>query len=458
MWRVALKMGGMTLLLLCGLLWLARRNQHEELWLIYSQTAIGEGGIGTSIGRVRWNDLAGEPFTPDDSNYEQYKGIVLQPDGWLVYREDNIPTRASPIFQMRPNGVQRRISTALPHDATPAGFSPDGEWMYYTKRDNIYHRQLYRMRLDGSHVEQLAEEISNADVAIVDWSSDNQWVYLQYGADLESVEASEIARMRPDGSDFQFITEGNIPFDWENQSVGFAGLSSDNQWVYYYTYAGIYRIRPDGSDIRFVIPGRWTRLVGWSADGQWIIARLQVGDDLFYFRASVTQSTIKQLGKTALRSKGSWWFDAWLSPSRKLLVYQYLGPHNPPTGELLNNSDPVSWDMDLMLAPTDGSLPTILTAGMYSESVVGWSPDEQWVIISVRGQLYRVHLDSTKLEKLPAPYDSSILGWWTMPKKSVHLGWLAVLAVMLVGLGYLPVTPFVSFKQISTPSLDKNLD
>lgn len=383
MWRVVLKISGTTLLLLGSLLWWARRDQTEELWLIYKQYSIGDGGGSSGIGRIRWNDLRREEFAPENPVGNLYRGIALQPNDWLLYRHIDQRTHIAHYWRMRPDGRLRQTISALPEDATLSDFSPDGEWMYYTKRDATYHRQLYRLRLDGRHREQLAEEISGMDVVIADWSADGQWVYLDYGADLESVEGRETARMRPDGSDFQYITEGRLPSVWPNQPIGFAGLSPDNQWVYFYTYAGIYRIRTDGRNIRFVVPGHRTRLIGWSAEGEWMIFRAEIQGGIAYFRASVAGTTVERL------------------------------------------------------APPDDSIASILTWGMWSEALFDWSPDQQWAIFAMQGGLYRVRPDGTGLELLPTPYSSFVLGWWTVPEKEANLGLLAILALMLMGCGFL---------------------
>ena len=93
--------------------------------------------------------------------------------------------------------------TAAPDDGPE--FSPDGQWIYFNSELNATkpgHSQCYRMRIDGTGIEQLTHDER------VNWfphiSPDGQWVvYLSYPPGTENHPADKdviLRRMSADGS------------------------------------------------------------------------------------------------------------------------------------------------------------------------------------------------------------------------------------------------------------------
>ena len=105
-----------------------------------------------------------------------------------------MPTVGGPDVQL--------TDSAAPHDGSE--FSPDGEWLYFNSErgsDVPGHAQLFRMRLDGSGIEQLTQDER------VNWfphiSPDGtKVVYISFPAGTVKHPTNKdviLRRMRPDG-------------------------------------------------------------------------------------------------------------------------------------------------------------------------------------------------------------------------------------------------------------------
>jgi TolB protein len=88
--------------------------------------------------------------SPDDSALA-YIGMRLNEDGTIVTNIWTIPTAG---------GVDRQLTDdAFPDDGSE--YSPDGEWIYFNSErasSAAGHAQLFRMRTDGSGIEQLTDD------------------------------------------------------------------------------------------------------------------------------------------------------------------------------------------------------------------------------------------------------------------------------------------------------------
>lgn len=86
-----------------------------------------------------------------DGSLLAYIGMDLLPDGGVRTNIYTVPTTGGPDVQL--------TDSAAPHDGSE--FSPDGEWLYFNSErgsDVPGHAQLFRMRLDGSGMEQLTHD------------------------------------------------------------------------------------------------------------------------------------------------------------------------------------------------------------------------------------------------------------------------------------------------------------
>lgn len=193
---------------------------------------------------------------------------VWSPDGqWIAFERGAYWDPG--IYLMRPDGSQQRhltdhsvydhdpIYSASGHES-PA-WAPDGEWMAL-----MYGDDLYRIRLDGSDEQRLAE-----DASVPAWSPDGEWIAY---TEIETLDRN-ISLIRPDGEGSHRLTNLSSPM------IGGPVWSPDGEWVAFEAYKGqsdgfhteydIYRVRVDGSGEQ-----RITRYMGeqpaWSPDGEWI--------------------------------------------------------------------------------------------------------------------------------------------------------------------------------------------
>ena len=86
-----------------------------------------------------------------DGRLLAYIGMDLLPDGGVRTNVYTVPTDGGPDAQL--------TNSEASHDGSV--FSPDGEWIYFNSErgsDVAGHAQLFRMRLDGSGIEQLTDD------------------------------------------------------------------------------------------------------------------------------------------------------------------------------------------------------------------------------------------------------------------------------------------------------------
>ncbi|MGV8908062.1 MAG: biopolymer transporter Tol [Propionicimonas sp.] len=86
-----------------------------------------------------------------DGQLLAYIGMELLADGGVRTNVFTVPSDGGPDTQL--------TDSVAPHDGSE--FSPDGEWLYFNSErgsDVPGHAQLFRMRLDGSGIEQLTHD------------------------------------------------------------------------------------------------------------------------------------------------------------------------------------------------------------------------------------------------------------------------------------------------------------
>jgi Tol biopolymer transport system component len=116
-----------------------------------------------------------------------------------------------------------------------------GTWENYYQ-DGI--SQAYRLSLDNLSVRPLTDSIYLTPTN-PKWSPDGQWLVFEEVTDEYNIQ---VAKMRPDGSDYQVLTRGN-----RNH---FPAWSSDGKWIAFTSdretlgQFKLYKIRSDGSDVQ----------------------------------------------------------------------------------------------------------------------------------------------------------------------------------------------------------------
>jgi Tol biopolymer transport system component len=175
----------------------APRFSADGQWMVYSHsfqqtTDIYVKNLWTGE-NIRITDRGGTNLSPS-----------ISPDGkWIAY----VTTQYGPpeIQRVRmADGYQERI-TRSPGDNWYPDWSPDGKWIVFASSRRGKTMQVYKMRADGSDVQQLTFS-SGASITPA-WSTSGTWI--AYTTEVNG--GVEIYKMRPDGSDKTPLT--NTPGD-----------------------------------------------------------------------------------------------------------------------------------------------------------------------------------------------------------------------------------------------------
>ncbi|RZU74986.1 WD40 repeat protein [Micromonospora kangleipakensis] len=167
-------------------------------------------------------------FTPDGSR--------------LVYTRFDVALEVEQIWSMDVDGSDKRFITD-PGGPDP-NVSPDGR---KTSFKGPPDGALFVANIDGSGIVQISPSISVTYKH--DWSPDGQHLVVSDNSEPAPDEAVNIVTVRPDGSDWTYLTHYPAGF---RANVG--GYSPDGQWIVFRLEGPglvptMYRIRPDGSDL-----------------------------------------------------------------------------------------------------------------------------------------------------------------------------------------------------------------
>ena len=380
--RLSLLLTGLALLILAGVLSLARRQPTADWMLVTVNYGAGPGQQVIYLVDPTSRDL--RPLTlPLD--YAEFQG--WSPDGThFVFTA--LQHRQSDLYIAALNARQPvRLTNSLRTD-TFRGWSPDSAWLYYN--ENLYFpgepHQLYRIRPDGSQRQLLTGTIGQGRLEA--WSPDGEWLIIEMDGDEQHL----MYRMRPDGSDVQPIVQ-------VSGRNSFVAWSPDGEWMivaHDYTIArDLYRLRPGETWKPLTDGGGQWFFGGWSPDGQWMALvkyrNIQGGVDgsLWVMRPDGTDQRQLVDGISQLR------FAGW-SPDSEWLLYAAEETFN------VNSLNSVR---------LDGSAWHLLNPNLDYSPQVSFSPDGAWVYFeayvrssaSIR-HIYRARLDGSDLQDLtPAP-------------------------------------------------------
>jgi Tol biopolymer transport system component len=168
------------------------------------------------------------------------------PDGSrLVYDRFDFAIEVEQIWSMKPDGSDRKF-VADGGGADP-NVSPDGQKLSFKSQST---GALLVQNMDGTGLVQVSPTISVAYKS--DWAPDGQHLVLSDNSDPGPTDAVNIATVRPDGTDFQYLTHYTGPIRaW----VG--TYSPDGQWIVFRLERDglntLYRIRPDGTDLHPIL-------------------------------------------------------------------------------------------------------------------------------------------------------------------------------------------------------------
>jgi len=171
-------------------------------------------------------------FTPDGSR------LVFEHFDWMG-------TGLDEVWSMKPDGSDKGVVTGA--GAVDANVSPDGRKLSFKGPPD---GALFVQNMDGSGLIQVSPSVSVAYKS--DWAPDGQHLVFSDDSEPGPNDPVNIAIVRPDGSDLQFLTDYTGPV---RASVG--GYSPDGQWIVFRLQADglstLYRMRPDGSDLHAIL-------------------------------------------------------------------------------------------------------------------------------------------------------------------------------------------------------------
>ncbi len=166
------------------------------------------------------------------------------PDGSrLVYVRFDPALEVEEIWSMKTDGSDQRFLTDL--GGPDPNVSPDGRKISFKgDPDGI---ALFVANIDGTGAVQVSPSISVTYKH--DWAPDGQHLVVSDNSDPAPDESVNVVTVRPDGSDWTYLTHYPAGF---RANVG--GYSPDGQWIVFRLEGPglvptMYRIRPDGSDL-----------------------------------------------------------------------------------------------------------------------------------------------------------------------------------------------------------------
>jgi Tol biopolymer transport system component len=168
------------------------------------------------------------------------------PDGSrLVYDRFDFALEVEQIWSMKPDGSDKKF-LADGGGADP-NVSPDGQKLSFKSQST---GALLVQNFDGTGLVQVSPTVSVAYKH--DWAPDGQHLVLSDKSEPGPTEPVNIATVRPDGTDFHYLTHYAGPI---HAYVG--SYSPDGQWSLFRLEKDglntLYRIRPDGTDLHAIL-------------------------------------------------------------------------------------------------------------------------------------------------------------------------------------------------------------
>jgi Tol biopolymer transport system component len=185
------------------------------------------------------NEIASDPglclndanFTPDAAR--------------LTYTRFDFAAEVEQIWSMNVDGSDQRFITDA--GGPDPNVSPDGRKLSFKGPPE---GALFVSNIDGSSVRQISPSISVTYKH--DWAPDGRHLVVSDNSNPAADEAVNIVTVRPDGSDWRYLTDYPAGY---RANVG--GYSPDGQWIVFRlerpgVVPTMYLIRPDGSDVHAI--------------------------------------------------------------------------------------------------------------------------------------------------------------------------------------------------------------
>ena len=165
------------------------------------------------------------------------------PDGArLVYTRFDFALEVEQVWSMKVDGTDQQFITDA--GGPDPNVSPDGQKISFKGPPD---GALFVANIDGSGMVQISPSISVTYKH--DWSPDGQHLVVSDNSDPAPDESVNVVTVRPDGSDWTYITHYPAGF-----RANTGGYSPDGQWIVFRLEGPglvptMYRIRPDGTDL-----------------------------------------------------------------------------------------------------------------------------------------------------------------------------------------------------------------
>jgi Tol biopolymer transport system component len=163
----------------------------------------------------------------------------------LLYERFDFTIEVEGIWSMKPDGSDKKFFTAA--GGPDPNVSPDGRKVSFKGGPE---GALFVQNMDGSGLLQISPSVSVAYKH--DWAPSGQRIVLSDNSEPGPTDPVNIATVRPDGTDFRYLTQYTGPI---HAYVG--GYSPDGQWIIFRLEKDglntLYRIRPDGTDMHAIL-------------------------------------------------------------------------------------------------------------------------------------------------------------------------------------------------------------
>jgi Tol biopolymer transport system component len=181
------------------------------------------------------------------------------PDGErVVYIQFDVALDVETIWSMKVDGSDRQLITGA--GGPDPNVSPDGRKLSFKGPPD---GALFVANIDGSGVEQISP--SQSVTYKHDWAPDGQHLVVSDNSDPAPDESVNVVTVRPDGSDWTYLTHYPAGF-----RANAGGYSPDGQWIVFRREGPglvptMFRIRPDGSDLHAIFASSTVvpRFIDW---------------------------------------------------------------------------------------------------------------------------------------------------------------------------------------------------
>jgi hypothetical protein len=227
-------------------------------WVFYRRVVDGEWRLSKARTDGTDRQVVGSDYSINMENINAY-------NGWVYY------TLSHEIIRIRPDGTDRQVIYTTPTEWVFFGRAKvSGDWVYFTmQREMRGARFLYRIRTDGTGLQNLHDEHQVTDIVVV-----GDWIYYTYG---------HIYKMRTDGTELHNLRQ-NVP---DGETWFASRLNVVGDWIFFTGSVnggsqGVYRMKTDGTAFERINDARVQYL---NATDNWLYFTVQSGPTFHIYKS-----------------------------------------------------------------------------------------------------------------------------------------------------------------------------